>query len=176
MLYFLYTKLRGQKLFQQFAACTKGKVMQSPPTVSSPAQPAGTQSCYWPVTDPARKVAHPTAGTGNSVTSRMAEQGPPLFPRQAKTGLTEGGMGRTEYRLIWHRAYIRGMCHILSYHALHANELSGTEAILASGDRFVQHPSVKNLWGNAGPSSPCIFCWEMNVLYSVTFSTILLHF
>lgn len=70
------------------------------------------------------------------------------------------------------------MWHILSYHALHANKLSGTEAILASGARLVQHPSVKNLWGNAGPPSPfpCIFCWEMNVLYSVTFSTILSHF
>lgn len=153
---FTFFKLRYQKLFQQFAACTKSKVIQSPPTISSPAQPARTQSCYWPVTDSVRQVAHPTAGTGNSGTCRMAGQGPPLFPRVTQTW---ADIRRKEKKRI-------------------QNNLAQGIYILASGARLAQHPSVKNLWGSAGPSSPfpCIFCLEKNILHSVTFSTIPLYF
>lgn len=109
-----------------------------------------------PVTDPVRQLGHPTAGTGNGVTCRMAGHRPPWFLRVIQTGADIRRKGKNRIQI----------------------NLAQSIYILASGARFAQDPLVKNLWGNAGPSSPfpCTFCWEMNVLYSVTFSTILLYF
>lgn len=127
------------KLFQQLAACTKGKVIKSPPTGPSPAQAARTQPCSWPVAHPVRRDGG-TSSTGNSATCGMAGHGPPFLPRVAQTGadIRRKGKNRIQINLA------QGMC------------------IPASGARFVQHPSIKNPWENARPSSPypCIFCWE----------------
>jgi len=152
--YFLERKLVVPTALPAACSLRRGRGHRS--FIPCPALPARGRSIAGVPTDPLGKVAHPTAGTGKQ---RYQEDGwarTPVIPQGNPkwTWHKEEGKNRIRINLVL------GMCEVrVPYRALHASKLSGTEAVMTSGARFLQHPPVKNLGEYAGPSPPfpCTF-------------------